>query len=421
MFRLKGRCLTGVVLATLFIPLILFAQTQKAWVASSNCLQIYDTTGPVKTVNLPRTMYPSSVAISPDNKIAYVSDMYGGDVLVYNADTLQLLTSIPGTNMTSEIAFSPDGSAAYLVLWTGPYPGLKIVDTSTHTVTKYMPEVDGCPYGVAVAPDGSYAYAALGWGWVAMINTATQVLETKIPFDPPGYFWPYSGYPSWGLGVTPNGRYVYVPNQDGEVYVADTVTRSVTAKIPMGCCDGYRTNEVAVSPDGQSVYITRMSWNTVAVIDTATNTVRQNVTGVGYYPFGISLTADGRYAFVASQYDGVHLIDTSTNSVTALGGGGCSGHLSVSTETVVVLDPSAQVAQLTEAVNASPIDKGLKNSLTSKLANVAASIARNSHAACNQLSAFINEVNAQAGKKIPAAQAQEWVAAAARIRDLLGC
>jgi hypothetical protein len=66
------------------------------------------------------------------------------------------------------------------------------------------------------------------------------------------------------------------------------------------------------------------------------------------------------------------------------------------------------------------LPKGLENSLVSKLEAALASLNRgNKKAAINQLQAFINEVNAQRGKKITEQQATELIADAQQIINSL--
>jgi len=98
-----------------------------------------------------------------------------------------------------------------------------------------------------------------------------------------------------------------------------------------------------------------------------------------------------------------------------------AGNTSTATQTVTVTGASGQTAALLAVVNGADINGGVKNSLSVKLNGVMASIGRPGPAACNQLGAFIHELNAQAGKKVPEAMAAEWIAAAARIRAVLGC
>ena len=68
---------------------------------------------------------------------------------------------------------------------------------------------------------------------------------------------------------------------------------------------------------------------------------------------------------------------------------------------------------------------GIANSLDTKLANALAALnaanAGNRANVCNVLGAFINETQAQAGKKLTQAQAADLIADANRIRAVLGC
>jgi hypothetical protein len=84
--------------------------------------------------------------------------------------------------------------------------------------------------------------------------------------------------------------------------------------------------------------------------------------------------------------------------------------------------PQQQLADLDAAVRALGLDKGPANSLLVKIQAASKSIlAGQTVDACGQLAAFINEVQAQSGNKIPASAAASLTAAAQQIRTGLGC
>jgi Thrombospondin type 3 repeat len=84
--------------------------------------------------------------------------------------------------------------------------------------------------------------------------------------------------------------------------------------------------------------------------------------------------------------------------------------------------PQQQLADLDTAVRALGLDKGPANSLLVKVQAASKSILSGQTVdACGQLAAFINEVQAQSGNKIPAAAAASLIAAAQQIRTGLGC
>jgi YVTN family beta-propeller protein len=91
--------------------------------------------------------------------------------------------------------------------------------------------------------------------------------------------------------------------------VIDTTTHTVIATIPVGLFPG----DVAISPDGTRAYTPSIFNQTVSVIDTATNTVIDNVLGVA--ASAIAVTPDGARAYaVSSSGVFVIVIDPATNT-----------------------------------------------------------------------------------------------------------
>jgi hypothetical protein len=111
------------------------------------------------------------------------------------------------------------------------------------------------------------------------------------------------------------------------------------------------------------------------------------------------------------------------------GRGGFSGCTLVGSSTqttrvvIVAPDPVALIDFLVADVGALQLPKGLTNSLTKKLDGAAARLEdanpNNDIAAANKLQAFNNQVNAQAGKKIPQPAADELVASSEVIIDVI--
>ena len=164
------------------------------------------------------------------------------------------------------------------------------------------------PSGIAVTPNGSYAYVAdYAANGVYVIDTATNVVSTSL-----------SVLSSFDVAITPNGSYVYAPNYGGApstVTVIDTSTNSVSATVSDASLNYPRG--VAITPNGSYAYVVNYGAKTVSVIDTSTNSVSATVT-VGTSPFGVAITPSGAYAYVANySSNSVSVIDTSTNTVTA--------------------------------------------------------------------------------------------------------
>lgn len=85
-------------------------------------------------------------------------------------------------------------------------------------------------------------------------------------------------------------------------------------------------------------------------------------------------------------------------------------------------DPGENLIELIELIEGLGLPKGLENSLLVKLEHAFAAIEDGDlKRACNQLKAFANEVEAQAGKKLTDDQAEELLEGAASVGESLGC
>jgi subtilisin-like proprotein convertase family protein len=108
-----------------------------------------------------------------------------------------------------------------------------------------------------------------------------------------------------------------------------------------------------------------------------------------------------------------------TVTVTVTDSHGASG---TNTAAVTVLTPAQALAALRATVAGPGLPNDLVTSLGAKLDAAAAALARGStSAACGQLGAFVNQVQAQRGKAIPEPAADALLATANAIRAALGC
>ena len=86
-------------------------------------------------------------------------------------------------------------------------------------------------------------------------------------------------------------------------------------------------------------------------------------------------------------------------------------------------DPLTMVEQLIQGIASADLPQGTENSLLAKLDGAWKKLSdtkpNNDGAAVNKLEAFVNEVLAQRGKKIPAGDADAWIAAAQSIVEIL--
>lgn len=97
---------------------------------------------------------PIDVAVSPDGRHAYVTDLYDGSVQVIDTATNSLTTKILLGGPLGGIAVSPDGKHVYVADAQG---AVAVIDAATNTLAGAI-RVDGVPQSVTVSPDSSEIY-----------------------------------------------------------------------------------------------------------------------------------------------------------------------------------------------------------------------------------------------------------------------
>lgn len=121
------------------------------------------------------------------------------------------------------------------------------------------------------------------------------------------------------IAITPNNLFAYVTAAIDSVAVVDTATNTVTQFIVLPAGSG--PIGIAITPDGKFVYVANQGSNSVSVISTATNLIVDTINSTDFYaPWGIAITPDGKFAYLVNGTDGVSpgyvsVIDLSTNTV----------------------------------------------------------------------------------------------------------
>ncbi|MFC9915693.1 serine/threonine-protein kinase [Streptomyces sp. NPDC127197] len=202
------------------------------------------------------------------------------------------------------VAVSPDGRWAYVT--NSGSDSVSVIDTATNRPLGNHIRVGDLPKGVVVSPeDGRRVYVTnMGSDSVSVINT-----ETNRPLGNPIRV----GDRPEGVAVSPDGSRVYVTNSGSDsVSVINTETNR-----PLGnpIRVGDSPKGVVVSPeDGSRVYVTNMGSDSVSVINAKTNRPLGNPIPVDSGPAGVAVSPDGSRVYVTSlDSPSVSVINTETN------------------------------------------------------------------------------------------------------------
>jgi YVTN family beta-propeller protein len=277
---------------------------------ASNSTWVINTLTDALVAVIPVQFSPLGVAITPNGAYAYVTNTGAvcnlcpvnqpSSVSVIDTATYKVVATIQVGQYPAGVAVTPNGAFAYVANFNSN--SVSVIDTATNTVTATV-TVGINPLGVAITPNGALAYVTnYTSASVSVISTTTNTVVATVAV----------GSPPWGAAITPNGAFAYVTNpRSNNVSVINTATNTVVATIALGC----GPEPVAITPNGAFAYVANSCDSTVSVIDTATNTVVAIVAVEGG-PDNLTITPDGSFAYTSNFLtNNLSVIDTATNTV----------------------------------------------------------------------------------------------------------
>ena len=231
--------------------------------------------------------YPASgasmhgIAVSTDGSHVYVTgagnELYDWAVGTNRTIAFSRTISLPGGSDPCGVAVSADGATAYVCLSIANK--LAVVDLSTGIVSRQI-NVGIAPWDVVLSPDGSMAYVS-DWGGRLPVSgdlTATSA-GTPVVID--------------SRGVAASGAVSFV----------DLTAGVETAQVPTG----LHPCALALSQDGNSLYVANANSDTVTAIDTQAKAAKETILvrpdptfPYGSAADGLALSPDGKNLFVAS-------------------------------------------------------------------------------------------------------------------------
>jgi YVTN family beta-propeller protein len=234
-------------------------------------------------------VFPWDIAIAPNGKSAYTTDLVGTSVTPINLVTGTAGTPINvGTGGLGGIAITPNGATAYVVNNTNST--VTPINTATNTAGTPIP-VGSHPVSIAIAPNGVIAYVVSNSSdTVTPINTATNTALTQIP----------AGNNAYSIAITPDGSTAYVDDLGSSVTPINLATDQDEPAISVSTTTSF--SDIAITPNGASAYVTNNTTDAVTPINLTTATLGAPIV-VPDQPLGIAITPNGATAYVACTTD----------------------------------------------------------------------------------------------------------------------
>ena len=255
---------------------------------------------------------PTGLAVH--GNYAYVANQgtNSNTVSVINTTTGAVDYTITVGSQPSAVAVSPaiTGSTTGLAYVTNRASGtVSVINTTNKTVVGSAIGVGSLPQDVAVAhtPTITRVYVAnSGGNNVSVIDTRDSNRVSSINLG--------SGNSPQAVAVSPDGTRAYVAYRTaagaGRVSVINTANNKVVATVNVGSSP----QDVAVSPLDNRVYVANNGSSSVSVINPAANNSVSTI-NVGSFPTSLAVSPDKSVVLVARSNDSVAMIDTKTNTV----------------------------------------------------------------------------------------------------------
>ena len=278
--------------------------------------------GPEPAVNDVAAVAEAVPSVTAPPYRVYVTNEGSGDLTVIAGGTHEVLATIPLGKRPRGIKVGPEGNRLFVALSGSPpappgvdedslpppdrsADGIGIVDLAEARVVRVL-DAGTDPEQLAVSPDGTRIFAAnedAALASVVEITSGEIVAQLQVGDEPEG------------VSISPDGRFVYVTSEnDSQVSVIDTAALEVVAVFDVGA----RPRASAFSPDSTRAYVTAENGGTVSVVDTSTHSVIDTIElrGESVRPMGVVVSPDGARVYVTTGRGGtVAVIDAGSGEV----------------------------------------------------------------------------------------------------------
>jgi YVTN family beta-propeller protein len=255
-------------------------------------------------------------ATAPDGSRFYITNEAESTVDVADAKTLKVIKHIPLSNHPNNIAVSKDGKRVYAAIVAGA-GAVDVIDTTTLTRVKSI-RTEGGIHNVYVTPDGKFVVAgSIPGRKIIVIDQKTEEVVWSVPTE--------DGVRPMAFETGADGStkrvFAQLSNLNGFVTL-DFATHTIVDKVKLPDVaasekvteglQGSPAHGLAVTPDGKTLCVLS-KMNTRLYQYSLPDLKLQGETKVGHHPDWITLTPDGKRAYVANAgSNSVSVVDLPT-------------------------------------------------------------------------------------------------------------
>lgn len=235
---------------------------------------------------------PHGFTVLPGDKKVYISNFGAHEVRSVDIPSQQLAKRLAVGNIHRAAIRDPERYQSELKGIANPTPTIDgrfiyaadgdagvvgIIDTETDRVIKTL-KVGEAPWRAYASPDGRFMMVPNnGDETISVVNAKTHEVVTTLP----------GGAGMTGVNFTQGGKKAYViSGEEGAVSVYDMVTFKRVTRLKLGANLSLETGATTV--DGLKVYVASSTDDSVYVIDSTTDQVKQ-ISNVGRFPWGVTI------------------------------------------------------------------------------------------------------------------------------------
>ncbi len=216
-----------------------------------------------------RRSIPERIAFTCDEAYALSAGHEDDRVAIIDTDTHTITNIIHNVDDYFTMDFAPNPCQRNLVYTVNDHSNsLNVIDTHTMTITPILDSLD-YPRQVEISPDGNTLYVSNDTT-LFKIDPATKSIINTVAFTEIN-----------DIVLDPGQNLLYALTQtddEDQISVISTISLAVLKTIPI---PGW-SNSIALSPDGQFVYVEHYDLSQLLVLDTTTGATVDTINFTGY-------------------------------------------------------------------------------------------------------------------------------------------